>query len=429
MVPLVSSVAAGAGAEEGVGGFAECAVDPLVGIGRSVVPRFELESETAPGVAAAPRVGRYPEEAHSSLVGSSAAAATRSGRVWVRASAMSSIARVRRARSSVVSWMASVHAWTARCSSATWSRAAVRASVDAANRFSACRRVWVAVLMAGLSWRPQWRCSASFRSARAAVRVKSAFRSRSSAWRRSTVARSSAGRASTVRLWSELSEVGPVDGSGVAEHGDTEGEGVVGLHGAEGDLGPVVGEGVVDLGDAGAAPAVGGVPCGPLGLSVLEMLDFGEGSLLAAGGGVEAVVGVDDCLVGPGDAVVSAGSDPVDRSDLVSLPFRPGQMGDGVAVAMVRADQPPGGPGRGRRSDRVAGWRGLRCAGRVRRGVGGRGRGGRRWRRGSWVRLGPWRRATVSLGVRSSARRLRGCSASGRVFQVWVGWRPRLWPT
>ena len=76
----------------------------------------------------------------------------------------------------------------------------------------------------------------------------------------------------------DVLEVDQVGGGRVAELFDTEGEWVVGVHGAQGDVGPVMGEGVVDLGDAFDPPVVLLVPRGTLGDGFLACVDAARAS-------------------------------------------------------------------------------------------------------------------------------------------------------
>ena len=87
---------------------------------------------------------------------------------------------------------------------------------------------------------------------------------------------------------------------------DTEGEWVVGVHGAQGDVGPVMREGVVDLGDAFDPPVVLVVPGDTLRDGFLASFDASVRVVACGGGAGEAALRAGEGLVGAGDVVSSA---------------------------------------------------------------------------------------------------------------------------
>ena len=104
----------------------------------------------------------------------------------------------------------------------------------------------------------------------------------------------------------DLLEVGEVGGGGGAECLGSEGEWVVGVHGAQGDVGPVVRERVVDLGDAFDPPVVLVVPGGTLGDGFFAAFDACVRVVACGGGAGEAALRAGEGLVGVGDVVSSA---------------------------------------------------------------------------------------------------------------------------
>ena len=207
-----------------------------------------------------------------------------------------------------------------------------------------------------------------------------------------------------------------------------EGEGVVGVHGGQGDVGPVVVELWVDLGDAGDAPAVFVVPGGARERRILRARRPSRGSPAVAVALSRRRCGGDECLVGAVDVVSSAAAEPVQGAELGSLTFTNGEalrgplvfLGGvvGLSAGGVELCAVVGRSGGDDGGVFVA--FGAQCPvegpGVV---VGGEGLG-----LGAAHAVGD-----DSAGVRWSASRDWGWSGSGRVFQVWVGWRPRDWPT
>ena len=101
-------------------------------------------------------------------------------------------------------------------------------------------------------------------------------------------------------------EVGEVGVSRAAKLFDTEGEWVVGVHGAQGDVGPVMRERVIDLGDAFDPPLLLVVPCDTLGNGFLATFDATTRVVERGGGAGEAALRAGDGLVGAGDVISSA---------------------------------------------------------------------------------------------------------------------------